>query len=54
MLELFIQVPSETRGGEASINRVIVEMNVEEAREFVGRLASIEKVRNWCVNHAGQ
>jgi hypothetical protein len=43
VLELFLQTASET--GEVQIKRVILEMNVEEAREFVGRLTAIEKVR---------
>ena len=41
VLELFLQTCSET--GQKNIQRVIIEFNIEEAREFVGRLQSIEK-----------
>ena len=42
VLELFIKT-SEGHGGADQIKRVVVDMTMEESREFVGRLCAIEK-----------
>jgi hypothetical protein len=48
VLELFLQtypeVEKPVQQESMCIKRVVVEMNVDEAREFVGRLSAIEKV----------
>lgn len=43
VLELFLAQNSEDANGEQQIRRVIVEMDVEEARHFVSQLKNIEK-----------
>jgi hypothetical protein len=42
VLELFIKT-GEGQGGHDQIKRVVVDCTLEETREFVGRLVSIEK-----------
>ena len=44
VLELFLSVnESESTSGEQNIKRVIIEMDLEEARTFITKLKGIEK-----------
>ena len=44
VLELFLSVSeSESISGEQNIKRVVIEMDLEEARTFVAKLKGIEK-----------
>ena len=44
VLELFLSVnDTESQNSEQQIKRVVVEMNLDEARTFVGKLKAIEK-----------
>ena len=44
VLELFLSVnESGSVSGESMIKRVVIEMNIDEARAFVNKLKAIEK-----------
>ena len=52
VLELFLAQNGPSLGengnfGDKQIRRVVVELNLEEARTFVGKLKDIEKVSSW-------